>query len=81
MYLVIKSKTNLGSRDYQSVLKAFKSLDNVVDFIKRYIEESTFKWHTTTFAYQNKKKTRYVNYSKDNNSRQELYIKYMKLYD
>lgn len=78
MYLVMKRMSNAYKKDYQSVMKAYKSLDNAVTYIKNYILESSTEWHTNAFAYQNKKKTKYYRHLKDGQTI-EIFIKYMKL--
>lgn len=78
MYLVMKRISNAYKKDYQSVMKAYKNIDNAVNYIKNYISESSTEWRTNTFAYQNKKKTKYYRYLKDGQT-VEIFIKYMKL--
>lgn len=75
MYLVIR-KIN----DNQIPLRAYKNIDDAYEYQERYIQDSSKNWRMYECRSSKEKlRKRYYRYLKDNR-REEIVIRYMKLY-
>ena len=75
MYLVIRKINN-----NQIPLRIYSNIDNAYEWQERYIQDSSKNWETYSLKSSREKlRKRYYRYLKDN-SREEIIIKYMKLY-
>lgn len=75
MYIVIR-KIN----DNQIPLRAYKNIDNAYEYQERYIQDSSKEWRMYECRSSKEKlRKRYYRYLKDNR-REEIIIRYMKLY-
>lgn len=75
MYLVIRKIA-----DNQIPLRIYEKLDDAYEYQERYIQDSSKDWnYYRTASHKEKLRKRYYRYLKDGR-REEIIIKYMKLY-